>query len=116
MPVNYAKYPPDWFDVIRPAVLAKDGYKCADCKAGQRQLFTWVNGERMLIVGDFEREYYITRGHKISTIWLSISHQDHNTENNHISNLFARCQRCHLRHDKEWHRATRLARKKGKKR
>ena len=34
---------------------------------------------------------------------LTISHTDHNTENNAHENLLALCQRCHLRHDKNLH-------------
>lgn len=42
---------------------------------------------------------------------LTISHTDHDIENNDYGNMKALCQKCHLNHDKHQHRMTREKRK-----
>ena len=83
MPIDYKRYPSNWFSEIRPAVLQRAQYKCEgspaypDCRA--------VNYEF----------HPVTR----SRVVLTVAHLDHDTTNNDPENLRAWCQRCHLTYD-----------------
>lgn len=106
------KYDVNWRDVIRPAILKRANYKCEICGARQRALYYTDRGKRIFIEDSFMHNWVITNAIKCKKIFLSISHTDHNVNNNDYSNLRALCQFCHLAHDKELHRATRIARKR----
>lgn len=114
MPIDYAKYPPNWKKEIVPAVIARAGNKCECC--GLENYSTvyaikpWVKNDRGKYVirsiwfrdqRDAIRE---SCGHLTVfpiKIILTIAHLDHD-ELNHavtIDRLMAMCQACHLRYD-----------------
>lgn len=98
---NRHKYPADWFDVIRPQILARDGFRCQLCNVKQRA-FGYYDKELGFIECDsFMTNWAKKQGLKPRNIWLQVAHLDQNTENNDFSNLKTLCPRCHLRHDNE---------------
>lgn len=99
MPVNYKLYPADWNDVIRPAILKRDNYKCKSCFAGQRAQGYRDSKKRFVECDQFMLIWAKANGKKIITIHLSIAHLDQDITNNDPSNLAAFCQQCHNRHD-----------------
>lgn len=91
MPIDYSKYPKDWFNKIRPAILLRANHSCEgsprypDCRAH--------NNHPHPATG--------------SQVVLTIAHLDHNIDNNEPDNLRAWCQRCHLTYDAKHHAQTR---------
>lgn len=99
MPINYKLYPPDWFDVIRPAVLRRDNYKCKFCGASQRSQGYRDSRGKFVECDEFMRVWAKSTGRKIITIYLSVAHLDHDVSNSSLENLASVCQQCHNRHD-----------------
>ena len=134
MPIDYKKYPDNWLTEIRPAILERANHCCEECGVengaaifrgvwNNEKVYQNINGDLFKESGEFimhNSEYEIiestTKKEEAIRIVLTISHTDHNTENNDYSNLKALCQLHHLRHDKEHHgrnsRAT-IEKKKG---
>lgn len=130
MPIDYKKYPPNWKSEIRPAILLRANQKCEQCNVPNYSyilrgtingiecyqledgaLFRADNSEHIgyTYVGD------VHPSNKFIKVVLTISHIDHDINNNDHKNLKALCQKCHLNHDKEHHAATRRKTKEDKK-
>lgn len=88
MPIDYSRYPPDWFSRIRPAVLKRAKNCCEFCGVKNYAI--------------------IDRGGKVGKIKivLTIAHLDHDPENWKVSlkRLRALCQKCHIRYDRAKHK------------
>lgn len=125
-PENRKRYPaPREWRRIRARILERAGDRCEKCKAPNRQLV--ARGAKgspdestyMLERGDVHsaddgRHLGVARGSEYSfgrmvRIVLTIAHLDHQPENNSDDNLRAYCQRCHLLHDVDHHKATAAA-------
>lgn len=97
MAFNPADYPANW-KAIRLHVLVRAGNKCEgspdypECRA--------QNGEPHPLTG--------------SKVVLTIAHLDHG-KNGNLDNLRALCQRCHLKHDLDYHQAKAAATRERKK-
>lgn len=92
MPVDYKKYPPNWFSEIRAAILLRAKNACEFC--GVENYSPILKREKLRgVVG----------GVKETRVILTIAHLDHNITNNEPWNLRALCQRCHLKHDQAHH-------------
>ena len=78
MPINYAKYPPNWKTEIVPRIKARAGHKCEFC--GIENYSVTPKGTRVV---------------------LTIAHLDHDSENWNVTDdrLKALCQACHLGYD-----------------
>lgn len=126
MPCDYSRYPKDW-KAIRAEVLERAGHRCEQCgvrnhdhvwrgTAGGRpvyqiatlEVYDAVTGELLCDTGldiDMDAPY----ADKLTKVVLTISHTDHDVTNNGSPgdrpNLRALCQRCHLAHDADVHRA-----------
>lgn len=99
MPVDYSKYPANWFDEIRPDILKRDGYKCKFCRLPNRAI-GYRDGSGQFIEADFFLQQWCKASNiKVFKIVLTIMHLDHNIQNNEYSNLAAGCQQCHNRYD-----------------
>ena len=46
-------------------------------------------------------------GQRVTRVVLAAAHLDHDPRNNRLRNLRALCQRCHMLHDRAWHRVQR---------
>ena len=97
-PENRDRYPDDWKQIslrIR-TVRAAGRCECAgECGVDHAGRCTAENGQPHPVTG--------------SKVVLTTAHRDHTPENVDDANLFAACQRCHLRYDRDHHRATAAA-------
>lgn len=125
MPIDYKKYHPEWKSRIRPDILKRADNKCEECgvKNGMgifrgiwngERVFQTASGDLFLEDGTFiihNSEYEEIEGKSEDAqaikVVLTISHTDHDVNNNDYSNLKALCQLHHLRHDKGHHKDTR---------
>lgn len=100
MPIDYGRYPADWFTAVRPRILERAGNRCEWCGA-ENGAVGWRGAD-----GQFHPGLSTTpiEAAKLIRIVLTIAHLDHDTNHNDPSNLVALCQQCHLRHDREHHR------------
>lgn len=136
-PENRHRYPADW-PAVRDRILQRAQMRCEHpgCGARQYDVGIWrrVDGEWRWLEFDRNRPTYADakqaaaehhfarygdeptpRGHeKIIVIVLTIAHLDHQPENCADDNLRALCQRHHLAHDAEHHRANAKATRRAK--
>lgn len=128
MPIDYKKYPKNWFSEIRRDIPMRAKNKCECCGApnyavGTREgnVFEPVSGTIHLdMAGNGELSFKEAKevsehftalfNQKHIVVVLTISHTDHNIQNNNYNNLKALCQKCHNSYDAK-HRAQN--RKKG---
>ena len=128
MPIDYKKYHPNWKTEIRPAVLTRANNRCECCGVDNyeyvfrgylqngKEVYQDVEGR----VFDAENSRLLFKdlfvyikplsgnpNQKAIKVVLTIAHLNHNVDDNEMINLKAMCQRCHLRYDKEHHKATR---------
>lgn len=113
-------YPPrkEWM-AIRARILTRAGDACEQCKAPNHvHIARGVDGDAgtyMLQSGDVYdaetgKRLGSARGSEYESkrptyVILTVAHLDHNPRNNNDGNLRALCQRCHLAHDLELHKA-----------
>lgn len=128
-PENRGRYPANW-KAIRTRILARAGNCCEWCRVPNKARIvrgtggdaeTYMDGDARVFCantgeyfGQMHMSNYECAGHWINIV-LTVAHLDHQPENCADENLRALCQRCHLKHDAEHHRAnaaaTRHARK-----
>ena len=125
MPIDYKKYHPQW-DLIRAKVLKRADNRCEVCKVKNHELILRGFSDGVEIYQDMDGTIWRTSdGSRFGDAYLgdigsarsvkivlTISHQDHDINNNDYSNLKALCQLHHLRHDKEHHARTRKSKSK----
>ena len=105
MPTNKFKYPRNFNDAIRPAVLKRDNYKCTVCHLPSRIRYV-LDASGLWIEADPTVEAWAKENDvKISKSVLSVSHRNHFTFDNRLENLQTLCGACHLKHDRK-HKAT----------
>lgn len=108
MPCDYKNYPDNWKTKIRPYILERDNNACKFCGVENKRLILrtgkgindwtyWPEG--------MESEAMTLDGLKSTLIILTIAHLDHDKTNNDYDNLAALCQKCHLGHDINHHKA-----------
>ncbi|MEP7197255.1 MAG: hypothetical protein ABI851_12105 [Saprospiraceae bacterium] len=119
MPIDYKNYATNWKSEIRPAILKRANGKCELCN-----LIDHIEGYRdnngdfisvkqialKLLEGYnyFENELdNIKIDQKPIRIILTIAHLNHDVKNNDPENLKALCQKCHINHDKHYHKSNR---------
>lgn len=118
-PENKGRYPANWKDVRR-RILARAGNCCERCRVPNKERITRGTGDDADTYMDSDANVYCanTGEHfgqthmsnfecngKWINIVLTIAHLDHQPENCADDNLKALCQRCHLLHDQQHHRA-----------
>lgn len=118
-PENRARYPANW-KAIRKAILTRAGNACEQCKTPNRTRIARSTGNNEgTYMLDSAEAFCADTGKllgrcrhsdngllRMTDIVLTISHADHIVEHCDESNLRALCQRCHLRHDAEYHKAS----------
>lgn len=108
---NRDKYPADWFDTIRPAILRRDNYKCQNCFVKHRGTYYIDDGNKYVEADDFVQEWAKREGYKLVKIHLQVAHLDQDTTNNDERNLKALCPRCHMKTDNAVNALKRLAKR-----
>lgn len=97
-PENKHRYPSDWKSISLRIRTVRAAGRCecvGECGVDHGGRCTAENGKAHPATG--------------SNVVLTTAHRDHTPENVDDANLFAACQRCHLRYDRDHHRATRAA-------
>lgn len=122
MPVDYSKYPKNWFSEIRPAVLARANNLCEWCgvenyaiiKREKDGTFRCLyHEEHDMIHAKVKYSGYTKPGAMkklgFTKIILTIAHLDHDKDNHEVDleRLKALCQKCHLGYDMKNHVANR---------
>lgn len=124
MPIDYSKYPPNWKNEIRPAILKRANNCCEFCgvenyaiiiRDKKNNTFRNICGEEYdMINSKMKNNGYSYRGALkklgFTKIVLTIAHLDHDKENHEVDldRLKALCQKCHLQYDIKHHTYNRL--------
>lgn len=106
--MDYTQYHSDWRDVIRPAILKRDGYKCAHCGIKHKARVYKDTTGKYVECDDFMEHWAISTGRKVFTLYLQVAHLDHDKQNNEPSNLKALCPVHHARYDTEHKKLARI--------
>ena len=108
MPIDYKNYPDNWRSEIRPAILKRAKNRCEWCNAPNGMYGSrGKNGEFIPALAGEIADGMDYAGNRVIKIVLTIAHLNHDINDNRPENLAALCQRCHLSHDKDQHRASR---------
>jgi hypothetical protein len=108
MPMDRAKYPPDW-ERIRTAILARAGDRCERCGVANHAYGardrdgTWHDADDIEAMNGTVGAELFGDFPKMIRIVLTVAHLNHDTTDNRDENLKPLCQRCHLNHDREHH-------------
>lgn len=117
--VDMSKYPANWRQISQ-SIRERAGNKCEWCGIPNHSSIhrlkldpvTWILHDEWEQLGEADKALY----GKVSKIFLTVSHYDHDTTHNDPSNLNALCNRCHLNHDAVYHaqnaRQTRILKRK----
>lgn len=130
-PENKHRYPADW-QAVRQRILTRAGWCCEHPDCGARNYdvgfwrkqmgrFVWHEQVRGLRTwreaSQWAAEWYFgasEEGPKPTVIVLTVAHLNHTPEDCRDSNLRALCQRHHLAHDHDHHRANSQATRRAK--
>lgn len=110
MPIDYRRYPANWFSEIIPAIRQRSGDCCENCgRVNHSVVYSYVkrlhNGTKYI----YRKEWTFTQVDphpepaKPVIVILTVAHLDHD-QNNHavkLERLAHWCQLCHLRYDAE---------------
>lgn len=96
---NRNRYADGWQDVIRPAILKRDNYKCKRCGAPQRSVGYYEPNETFIVCDPFMEAWAKRSGKKLYRIHLQVAHLDNIPGNNEPKNLQTLCPRHHLQMD-----------------
>lgn len=97
-PENRDRYPQNWPEISLRIRTERAAGRCectGECGDHNGSRCTAENSQPHPVTG--------------SKVVLTTAHRDHTPENVHDANLFAACQRCHLRYDRDHHRETAAA-------
>jgi len=108
MPIDYKRYPANWFSEIVPAIRKRSGDCCEEC--GRKHMSNVLSYEvKKHSMGKirYRREWTFTDDvpllpkSKTVTVILTVAHLDHDVSNHDVKleRLKHWCQLCHLRYD-----------------
>ena len=97
--MNYSEYHPDWKDIIRPAILKRDNYRCRVCSILHKATVYKTSTGAYMECDEFTAAWAENAGKKVFKLSLQIAHIDHNKSNNDPANLLTLCPRHHSRMD-----------------
>jgi hypothetical protein len=104
MPIDYKRYPSNWWTEIRPDILKRANNHCEWCGFENAQIVHRSKKEKKIYWFASEKEStaaeYMTYLGAVKVV-LTVAHLDHDETNLNIDygRLAALCQRCHLRYD-----------------
>jgi hypothetical protein len=97
--MDYKKYSPDWKDVIRPSILARDKYVCKVCGIRHKSMVYKLSKAGYQTCDDFLAEWARAQGKKVFQMILVVAHLDQDKSNNDPLNLLTLCPFHHARYD-----------------
>jgi hypothetical protein len=106
--MKYEQYSPDWKDIIRPAILKRDNYKCSVCGIGHKIRVYKTTNSKYVECDEFIEKWAVANGKKVFTLYLQVAHLDHNKNNNDPSNLLTLCPIHHAKYDSEHKKLSRI--------
>lgn len=106
---NRKLYPENWNDTIRPKILARDNYKCQDCRIKHRSYIYIDQNEKVMIVDVNESKELREGGYRSYRVYLQVAHKDNDKQNNDANNLISLCGRCHYKRDRVYKQLMRIA-------
>jgi len=106
--MDYSQYHSDWRDIIRPAILKRDQYKCKHCGIKHKSRVYKDTTGKYVECDTFMEEWAISTGRKVFTLYLQVAHIDHDKNNNAPSNLMSLCPVHHARFDTEHKKLARI--------
>lgn len=106
--MDYSQYHPDWKDIIRPAILKRDQYRCAHCGIKHKARVYRDTTNKYVECDDFMEQWAVSNGRKVFTLFLQVAHINHDKSNNDPSNLLSLCPVHHARFDTEHKRFARI--------
>lgn len=109
---NRHKYPANWYNEIRPAILVRASFSCEECKSKANTWYWFEQGVKKFCHHKWQKELLEAAGHRVRLNYLQIAHIDQNPANNDLDNLKALCFTCHLKLDKSFNLIKRIMRKK----
>ena len=104
--MNYHDYSPDWKDVIRPAILKRDAYKCRVCGILHKSLVYKSHHGSYVIIDNKLVDLVGIDNSKVFKVYLQVAHLDNNKSNNNPKNLLSLCPRHHALRDADWKKFT----------
>lgn len=111
MPMKRELYPDNWLD-LRRQVQERAGNKCEVCGVSNYELGArdrkgeWHDQSSIDHMNSDCGYSLFGEYPKIIRIVCTTAHLDHDPSNNDLTNLKFLCQRCHLAHDKDQHKAS----------
>jgi hypothetical protein len=106
--MDYSKYSPDWKDIIRPAILRRDNYKCQVCSVQHKIKVYKTTSGKYVQCDEFIEKWAVAQNKKVFTLHLQVAHLDHNKQNNDPSNLLTLCPIHHAKYDSEHKKFSRI--------
>ncbi len=106
---NKWKYSQDWTDIIRPAILKRDQYKCQRCGVKHKSIGYFDKNKIFVEADEFVQDWCKRNNIKLVKIFLNVCHLDHNPSNNTYSNLKSFCPRCHGINDAQHRHIVRIS-------
>lgn len=120
-PENKARYPKNWKEISKRIRFERAGGKCEKCSAPNGELIargvasdagTYMLSDGKVFCEETGEHLGYAKGSeynakRLTNVVLTVAHLDHQPENNAEENLKALCQKCHLTHDADHHKATR---------
>jgi hypothetical protein len=116
MPIDYKRYPWDWFSRIIPALKARSNDCCEECHRVNGSIVwsvsqaCWRHNKKVYRQIWFsERPDYVHNKIKSVRVVLTAAHLDHDEWNNAVplERLRYWCQLCHLKYDSTVHQKRR---------
>lgn len=101
-------YADDWSDVIRPAILKRDNYRCCVCGIKHRIKVYKDSKGNYVQCDEFIEQWAKANGKNVFTLFLQVAHLNHDKLDNRPENLKTLCPRHHAKHDAEHKKLLRI--------
>lgn len=113
---NKEHYSPYWNDVIRPAILKRDGYKCTElgCNVRHKAVGYYNFTGQWVECDSFMSDWATKNNFKVQRISLQVIHLDQDPSNNNESNLLSKCPKHHFKFDANHNTLKRISQKNKK--